>query len=59
MAVKAWSFARLLVLTVGSSLALGLGLATVGAYLAAPGDDPRQGANRRVRALGRMARIDL
>lgn len=41
MAVKDWSFARLLVvLAAGSSVALGLGLTTVGAYLAAPNDDP-------------------
>lgn len=40
MAVRDWSFARLLVvLTLGSSVSLGLGLATVGAYLAAPDDD--------------------
>ncbi len=41
MAVRDWSFARLLVvLTLGSSVSLGLGLATVGAYVAAPDDDP-------------------
>jgi hypothetical protein len=41
MAVKDWSFARLLVvLTLGSASTLGLGLATIGAYLGAPDNDP-------------------